>query len=302
MEENNNSQGTDAQGQTAAPQPTQGDQLAQAPQLAPQAPAQPAVTSQQQEALSNAPDRTREQFEKLLESNKRLYDANMLLRQEMEQQRTAPKPQPNRPATQEVDLNDFIQEDPSTGQKYINDQRLKARLAEIQERAEKAEQAIQNYVKTNEDREIERQNKEAFTAYPELEPGNKTFDVTFHKQVRGILADSMFNPDDYQGRPLSFKEAADFVRAQYPKQAAQQTAPATAEIEQQTAAKSQAAQAQKEQASSQANSQPRAAQQISDEDELESLRYRTRYQNDDWALAERIKYTEHILPRDAEQQ
>jgi hypothetical protein len=211
-------------------------------------------------------------------------------------------PQPQRTETQEVNPDDFIEEDPSTGQKYINDKRLRARLEEIQDRAVKAEQAIQNYMKTNEDREIERQNQEAFTAFPELDPGSKEFDAIFHKQVRGILADSMFNPDDYNGKPLSFKEAASFVRTQYPKQKAQpkEASTATAEEEQATA-KSQAAQTQKEQASTQANSQPRAAQQVSDDEELESLRYRTRYQNDDWALAERIKFTEHILPRDAEQ-
>jgi hypothetical protein len=296
MDEQNNTQNTDVPEQNAAqqPAPTQGEP-AQAPQ--------PAATPKQEEAMSNAPDRTKEQFEKLLESNKRLYDANMLLRQEMEQQRTAPQaPQPGPQRATEINPDDFIEEDPSTGQKYINDQRLKAKLEEIQKKADQAEKAIQNYMKTNEDREIERQNQEAFDAFPDLDPSSKKFDANFHKQVRGALADSMFNPEDYNGRPLSFKEAASFVRTQYPTQTAQPKASdATAETEKAEAEKSQAAQTQKEQASTQANSQPRAAQQVSDDEELESLRYRTRYQNDDWALAERLKFTEHILPRDAEE-
>lgn len=287
MENNNN--GTNAPAQNAAPQ-----SAPVAPQPAPAAaPAQPGLPA-------TAPDRTKEEFEKLLESNKRLYEANTLLRQEMEQARTRPQ-QPQvpqqRPATQEVNPNDFVERDPITGEAYIDEKRLRARIEEIQQRAIKAEQTIQSYVKSSEEREIERQNQEAFTAYPELEPGKEKFDATFHKQVRGILADSMFNPDDYSGRPLSFKEAADFVRAQYPK--AQPASDATAEAEQR--AQSQAAQALKEQVSTQATGQPRAAQQISDDEELETLRYRTRYQNDDYALAKRIMHTEHILPKDAEE-
>lgn len=288
MEQNNDNQDTSVNSQTAAPQPTQDqNQPAQAQQPAAQAP-----------AVSNAPDRTREQFEKLLESNKKLYEANVLLRQEMEQQRTRPTPQPQpRQVQSEVNPNDFVERDPITGEAYINEKRLRARIEEIQDRAVKAEQTIQSYMKSSEDREIERQNQEAFAAFPELEPGSQNFDATFHKQVRGILADSMFNPDEYSGRPLSFREAAEFVKAQYPK--AQPAADATAEAEQQ--AQSQAAQQQKEQASSQAQSQPRGAQSQTDEEELESLRYRTRYQNDDWALAQRIKHTEHILPKNAEE-
>lgn len=292
MEQNNNNDTSAQQAQQTAAQQTApvAPQSAQQPAVEPQAPAQPV----------NAPDRTKEQFEKLLESNKRLYEANTLLRQEMEQSRTRPAQQQTqvpqqRPATPEVNPNDFVERDPITGESYINEQRLRSRIEEIQQRAMKAEQTIQSYVKTAEEREIERQNQEAFLAHPELEPGSEKFDTKFHKQVRGILADSMFNPDDYSGRPLSFKEAADFVRAQYPK--AQPASDASAE----QLAQSQAAQALKEQASSQANNQPRGAQSMASDDDLETLRYRTRYQNDDWALAKRLMHTEHIVPRDADE-
>lgn len=276
-----NDKGTDVQQPAASAQPTQ--------QVVQQTP-EPVVPA-------TAPDRTKEQFEKLLESNRQLYQEKEVLRQEIEKRRQA-QSVPQRPATEQVNPNDFIERDPITGESYINEQRLRSRIEEIQQRAARAEQTIQSYVKTAEEREIERQNQEAFHAYPELQPGGEKFDAAFHKQVRGILADSMFNPDDYSGRPLSFKEAADFVREQYPK-AQPAATDATAEAERQ--AQSQAAQELKEQVSTQANSQPRAAQQMESEEELETLRYRTRYQNDDWALAKRIMHTEHILPKDADE-
>lgn len=276
--------------------------------------AQPADTTVAQPATAVEPkpvedlpaetrERTREQFEKLLESNRRLYEANELLRHEMEQRRTTNQvfdpiqsvpPQQQRPVNQEVNPSDFVERDPITGESYINEQRLRARLEEIQQRADRAEQAIQSYVKSAEEREIERQNKEAFAQYPELEPGAKNFDGSFHKQVRGILADSMFNPDEYGGRPLSFKEAADFVRAQNPKQTQQVDEKAQVDAQ----AKTKAARELKEQVSNQAVSQPRAQRELSDDEELDNLRYRTRYQNDDEALALRIMHTEHILPKD----
>ena len=291
MDNNNeNNQGTNAPAQPAVP----------AQPAAPQAQPDPTTNTGTPQGTS---DRTTEQFEKLLESNRQLFRQNELLRQQKaEQGRQATQSNPSYPTPQNqpesVNPNDFVERDPLTGDRVINEQRLRARIEEIQQRAARAEQTIQSYMKSSEEREIERQNKDAFTAHPELDPGSDKFNAVFNKQVRGILTDSMFNPDDYSGRPLSFREAADFVKAQVP--GTQQPAnDAQAEAERQ--AQSQAAQALKEQVSTQATGQPRAAQQVTDDEELESLRYRTRYGNDDWALAKRIMHTEHILPQDADE-
>lgn len=273
MDQNN----TDTNAQNAVPQQ-------------PEAPA-PQPQAEPKPAQANAYDRTREEFEKLLESNRRLFEDNRVLRQKVEQ-RPAPAQQVSqRPQSNVVNPNDFVEKDPITGESYINEQRLRARIEENEKRAIRAEQVIQSYVKSAEEREIERMNKEAFQAHPELEPGSEKFDAGFNKQVRGVLTDSMFNPDDYNGRPLSFKEAADLVRNMYPK-AQQPVVDAKAEKEQQV--KSQAAQTLKEQASTQAQSQPRGIQQSTDDEELEALRYRTRYHNDSHALAKRLMHTEHI--------
>jgi hypothetical protein len=267
--------------------------------VVPQVPVEPVGTPVSQ--LNTQNDRTREQFEKLLESNRRLFEANELLRQENERRRAMSSginaPQSVTSNQQQVNTNDFVERDPITGEAYINEQRLRARIEELQNKANKAEQTVQNYIKTAENREVERQEKETYSAYPELNPNSKDFDSEFNRAVRATLTDSFYSVNEYGGKPLSFKEAADFVRKQFPKQKAQSSAEADA----QAAAAAQAAQAGKEQGAAQAVSQPRAQvqQQASDEAELDNLRYRTRYLNDDKALAQRIMHTEHILPKDA---
>ena len=243
----------------------------------------------------NAPNRTREQFEKLVESNRRLYEDKVQLERELAQRR-APQGQDPFAAPQsrvpQVNPNDFVEVDPITGDKFINEQRLRAKLEEVTNKAAKLEQVVNSYVKTAEDREIERQEKETYRAHPELNPNSKQFDPTFNRNVRSILTDSFYNQEEYGGQPLSFKEAADFVRQQFPKPSSQPAVdPAQAEAQKAQAA---AAQAQKEQGSAQAVSQPRGQAQISDDEELETLRYRTRYLNDDWALARRIVNTDHV--------
>ena len=107
-----------------------------------------------------------------------------------------------------------FERDPVTGEQYINESKMKSRIREIEDRASRAEQTINTYIKTAEQKDIERQNAETFSAYPELEPGKDNFDPNFSRQVRSVIYDSLLNFDDYGGRPLSFKEAADFIKEQ----------------------------------------------------------------------------------------
>jgi len=284
------------EGTNPAPQ-AQVDQVGQqgGAQAPTQAPGQP----------QSMTDRTQEQFSKLLDSNKRLFEANEQLRKEMEQRRQqqdvfagvqrTPPPQAPTAQPQTVDPRDFVETDPVSGEQYINQAKLNARLEEVTQRASKAEQAIQQYIKTAEEREIERQNAEAFASYPELKPGVEKFDAKLHRQVRGVLYDSMLNADEYGGRPLTFREAADFVTGKVSKE--QQVSKAKAEENAGTADSADAAaQALKEQGSAQASSQPQNAPVQSDSDELMQLRVRTRY-GDDEALARRIMNTDHVLKK-----
>jgi hypothetical protein len=251
-------------------------------------------------------EKTREQFDKLLDSNRRLFEANELLRREMSQRTTAqqtyaPIQQTPQPVTQQVNEADFVETDPTTGEKFINTQRMTQRINEVNSRASKTEEAVKNYIKTSEQREIERQSRETFASYPELNPGTPTslnpkFDQKFNKQVRGVLLDSMYNPNDYSGRPLSFKEAADFVKATtVGTQSSSAPAPTKKEKEAQAAAVA-ASKELKSQSSAQVPSQPQNAPQPVNDEELQRLRIKTRMGDSD-ALARRLINTEHIVPR-----
>lgn len=284
------------------PAPAVVPEPAPAPAPAPQPAPAPAPAPVQ--TVDAARERTRDQFEKLLESNKRLFDQNESLRREIEQRRDSGRQfqQPAQVQPGQINPNDFVITDPVSGERMIDDQRLKARLEDINQRTAQAEQKLQQYVKTFEEREIERQNAEAFAAYPELKPGTDKWDSGFHALVTGALYNSMINTDLYgYGRPLTFKEAADFVVGQTKRNApqpVQPTAEDTKKAEEEAKRAADAAKQLKQQSSAQATSQPRAQQQMTDQEELQNLRMRTRYQDDTYALAERIKHTEHILPKD----
>lgn len=296
----------DVQGQNPAPVvPTT---PAPAAPVAPVAPATPAPVVTEQQPVGGLPtetrDRTREQFEKLLDNNRRLFEANEVLRRQMDQRNNANQTfdpiqrvtQTPQGASPQINPADFVETDPVTGATYVNTDKMSAQWTEIQKRATRAEQAIQSYIQTNEQREIDRQNKEAFTAYPELDPLNPKFDQSMHKLVRGALYDSMNFADENGGKPFTFKEAADWVRAQFPKPA-MTPSPTTTETAQATAQAAQAAQeaqALKEQSAAAAVSQPRGKVEISDAEELERLRYLTRYEGNDDALARRIANTDHV--------
>lgn len=271
----------------------------QAPQVTPepQAPVSPWSQAQQpapvvQVAPPATTDRTREQFEKLLENNSKLFEANENLRLELEKRSTAnqtftPIQQPPvstpAPKKEVVDPQDFIETDPTTGDRFINESRLKARIDEINNNSSRAAEAVKQYAQAAEQREIERQNREAFTVYPELNPNAEKFDKTFSNNTRALIYDSLINPQDYGGRSLDFKEAADVVRAQY--QGKKQVQETPQENPEQL---SQAAQTLKQQASAGATGQqPLERSNAGGDADLESLRLKTRL-GDRTALAQRI--------------
>lgn len=277
--------------QPAAPAPVM-DAPPQAPQPQAQVPAQAP-----QDGLR---DKTREQFEKLLDSNRRLFEENERMKKQIDartqsSQVFAPVQTPPTAPRQvpQVNAADFVEYDPVTGEKFINETKLNQKIATLEQQASQANQAVQSYIKTSEQREVERQNREAFTAHPELDPNAKTFDAGFSRQVRGILFDSMYNAEDYGGRPLSFKEAADFVRTQYPRQQAAPAAQPTAEQQQ----KAEEGRDLKEQSTAHVQSQPQNAPAPTFDEDLMRMRRRTQL-GDTEALARRIINTDHILKRE----
>lgn len=255
------------------------------PVVTPQEPTQPS-TPVEPEVMK---DRTRDNFEKLLESNQRLFEQNEIMRGEIQQKLGTPAPQaqPAQPTQTPKSEWDFYEVDPKTGETFINRDKLSETMKELRDRTQRAEVQVQKIVKTNEEKEIERQNKETFAAYPQLDPRSDGFDKQFSLQVEGLVYSSLIGPDRFNGRPLTFKEAADMVRGgQQPTQPAQGT-PAPA-----NAGKGDAL---KETAASAAMSQPQNEPTYTDDSDLIALRFATRMGNTQ-ALAERLVHTEHILP------
>lgn len=96
--------------------------------------------------------------------------------------------------------------DPNTGllnEQVFNDVQKKAYEAE--QRALKAEQAVQGYL-------ADQENRRAYETHPELNPDAKQFDKELHKKARAVLLDSMMNPQDYGGKQLSLKDAGDYLK------------------------------------------------------------------------------------------
>jgi hypothetical protein len=195
---------------------------------------------------------------------------------------------------QGVNPADFIETDPVSGDRVINEQKLNARIEELSTRASRAENAVSKYIETSEQREIERQNREAFNAYPELNPSAQGHDVTFHNQTRAVIYDSVLNPQDYGGRPLSFKDAADYVQTQRTRLAGSTAQiPQGSEIAQEHAS---AQELKQQAAASPTGEQVSQRQSEGDQAELARLRQATRLGNED-ALAARLAHTEHIVQK-----
>lgn len=220
---------TNSDGQISSTAP-----VAQAPVEAPVAAPAPAPVAQPAPAAIS--DRTTEQFNKILESNKRLFEANQTLAQELASRAAAAQtfapinqppviqPQPQ----QTVNPQDFVEQDPITGERYVNEAKLQSKIAEMERRTSQAQEAISRYIQTAEQRELDRQSKETYQVYPELDPNNfEKHDINFHKATRSILYDSLLNPKDYGGKPLTFKEAADYVVSSMGRKTVSEPAPAS---------------------------------------------------------------------------
>lgn len=255
--------------------------------------------------------RTQGQFDKLIDSNKRLYEANDLLRQQLTQRALANEQfapmqqQPVQGVAKQVNVADFVEVNPETGERFIDDKKLQSRIEELNSKASNAEKAVRQYIQTSEQREIDRQNEEAFKAYPELNPSGEKFDTKFHNQTRALIYDSLINPQDYGGKPLSFKKAAEFAKGNSNMSDSEKNQQASASKdkpgEQTVAANNPSGEDAKQQAAvSVAGEQPDDRVGLAGSEELVKLQQATRY-GDTEALARRIANTEHVLKKEGEQ-
>lgn len=169
----------------------------------------------------NASSRTAAQFEKLREDLRE----ERRRREQLEQAYTYQ----TKPAVDNTPMYD-----PNTG--YVDITKLEqTRYAaiEAQTRATNAEQKFERYVQ-------EKQEEEAFAAHPELNPNAKNHDKELHKMTRALIMDSMVNPNDYDGRELTARQAADLAKKQRSKVVEQIKAETTTQVLEQLSPKEQA--------------------------------------------------------------
>ncbi len=251
---------------------------------------QPAVTPAPQVQQPVVSERTAEQFEKLKDSNQKLFDANKLLQQELTRRAKSEQtfaPIQQTPTVPAPAIEQFVETDPITGEQYVNQQKLTTALADATQRATHAESAVQNYIKQQQVLEQEKQESEAYGAHPEVDPSNQKFDAEISRRTRALLLDSMMNPQDYRGRTLTFKEAADEAKKQNQVQAA------TVEVKtQQTIDAKQQATAGVTGVSGAVAQQTGPGQ----TEEVDTLRNQTRFGRGDestWAVAKRLTKVPH---------
>ena len=156
--------------------------------------------------------------------------------------------------------------DPVTGEVDINGFNKAIREAQTQARAARTEvRRIQEQA----------QEREAYQDYPELDPNAENHDKTLFRKTRAVLLDSMMNPQDYDGRQVTLKEAADIASGGDKAEQAKQEGAKEALRQQET----------KEQASLGAES--RSDRRRATQSSLADLRKRSRM-GDDAAIAERL--------------
>jgi len=192
-------------------------------------------------AAANPSARTGEQFEKLLNHNRELFEKYQ--RAEAEKQRLeqefagrqatsqsqqmvdrinqattpAPQYQPNQQnftqqqmqalTSQQVDPTQFIEVD-ADGQKYVNEIKLKAALDSANQRAANVENTMKEYIESQQRERELIETQEAYKAFPELNPNTEKKDSMLIDMTEKFLLDSMINKDKYGGVRLTFSQAA----------------------------------------------------------------------------------------------
>jgi hypothetical protein len=142
-------------------------------------------------------DRTREQFEKLKQSNQALK-AELDKLSASQQKSVLGSLAPGQ--GHQAGPQQFV--DPYTGE--VDVAALNLAVANAQQQAIAAREEARRVKEQS-------QEKEAYADYPELNPNAKGFDKELFRKTRAVLLDSMMNPADYGNRELSLKEAADLA-------------------------------------------------------------------------------------------
>lgn len=217
-----------------------------------------------------APERTREEFDKLKQRNKRLKEElERKKRTESVFDSMRPQPEPAAPPAVSPEVEQFI--DPQTG--YVDVGRLNQAMTQQRQEIAATRQQIQQYVEAE-------QEREAYKTYPELNPKvADKFDDAFYRRTRAVLMDSMVNPQDYGNRALTLKEAADEAKGS--------TGKVVEKAKKEGAKEAMEKLTPKEQASLEATGRSDRRAKVETGSSSEDLSVRTRY-GDKAAIAERL--------------
>ena len=205
-------------------------------------------------------ERTREQFEKLQgqlksEREQKEYLAQVLNRANQAQvEQVKPIIDPDTGLVDEVAIAD-----------------LQKQVIESRKTATQAQRAVSEYL-------VKQEEQEMVASHPELDSNSKTYDKNLRTLAEGIYYHSMVNPQEYDGRQLSPKEAADMAK--------KLKGTVSEEGKKRGAEEADKAVMPKEQASLEAKGTPSRRGQV--EDDLADLKYRTR-RGDKTALIERLR-------------
>ncbi len=189
---------------TKAKEPEQVVQEEPVPSSEP-AEAEVSVDATDEEAEVDLPEgvseRTKEQFNKLTEANKALKE-ELAKKEKFEPIFDSMRPQAPQQGLTQGQLDQVTDIDPATGNKFINEEKLNEFLTNSTQKAEAAVAQVNRFIE-------DQQTREAFTAIPQLNPQDSKFDPDIHKATRAYILDSMMNPQDYNGRQLTYKEAGE---------------------------------------------------------------------------------------------
>ena len=168
-------------------------------------------------------DRTRREFDKLRKQLRE--ERTKRLETEGAFNAMRPRTQPAAPANPDWMI------DPESGTVDVN--KLGQAWTNLEQRAARAEQSVNRYIEDT-------QKREAFKSHPELDSTSDNFDEDLHKRTRAFLFDSMMNPNDYQNKTLTYKEAADLAKGSLGKATEKAKAEGAKEAKEQLTPKEQA--------------------------------------------------------------
>lgn len=100
--------------------------------------------------------------------------------------------------------------DPDTG--LLNEQALNTvqlRAIEAEKQAHKTQAELQQLLDDRKKEVQLREDQEAYTAHPELNPTDKAFNKDLRDVTAALMLKSMIHPEEFEGKQLSHKEAGD---------------------------------------------------------------------------------------------